>query len=46
MTMFGKAELGGPQIPKMLCGIFLISLWVLYVILSSLKTLGYIKLAF
>ena len=43
LPMFGKAELGGPQIPKMISGIFMICLWVLYVILSSLQTLGKIQ---
>lgn len=36
-TVFGNAELGGPMKPKILCGIFLISLWILYVVLSSLR---------
>lgn len=39
LSAFGKAELGGPLVTKMVSGIVLICLWVLYVILSSLKTL-------
>ena len=34
----GKAELGGPTIPKMITGVFFICLWLLYVLLSILKT--------
>jgi solute carrier family 8 (sodium/calcium exchanger) len=37
MPVFGKAELGGPTVPKYVCGIFLIILWFIYIILSSLQ---------
>lgn len=35
---YGKAELGGPKHPKIASGIFLISLWVVFVIISALQT--------
>ncbi|XP_038065066.1 sodium/calcium exchanger 3-like isoform X2 [Patiria miniata] len=37
LAVFGKSELGGPFGPKIGCGVFLIFLWILYVLLSSLK---------
>lgn len=36
-------ELGGSKISKYLCGAFLITLWFLYIIISSLQTYGIIK---
>ncbi|KAK3760699.1 hypothetical protein RRG08_010672 [Elysia crispata] len=33
----GKNELGGPKVPKIVCGVILMFLWFLYVILSSLQ---------
>ncbi|XP_045213342.1 sodium/calcium exchanger 3-like isoform X2 [Mercenaria mercenaria] len=42
----GRAELGGPKIPKIICGIFLISLWVIYIMLSALQVKGIIKVNF
>ncbi|XP_060559696.1 sodium/calcium exchanger 3-like isoform X3 [Ruditapes philippinarum] len=46
VPLFGRAELGGPQVPKIICGIFLISLWVIYVMLSALQVKGIIKVNF
>ncbi|CAF1446695.1 unnamed protein product [Adineta steineri] len=40
---FGKAELGGPTIPKYLCSGFFVLLWIGYLVLSSLQAYGYIK---
>ena len=36
-------ELGGPKFSKTVISIFLITLWLLYVILSSMKTYGHIS---
>ncbi|XP_055876375.1 sodium/calcium exchanger 3-like isoform X2 [Biomphalaria glabrata] len=36
------AELGGPKCSKIICSIFFLTLWVLYVILSALQTKGII----
>lgn len=41
--VFGNAELGGPKTPKMISGIFMISLWLVYVLLASLQTYEYIE---
>ena len=38
LALFGKAELGGPQVPKMITSGFFVFLWLLYVLLSSLQT--------
>ncbi|CAI9720802.1 sodium/calcium exchanger 3 isoform X1 [Octopus vulgaris] len=38
LKIFGKAELGGATVPKMVTGVLFIFLWVLYVLLSSLQT--------
>ena len=43
LSIFGNAELGGPQVTKIVSGVFLICLWVLYVLLSSLQAIGTIK---
>ncbi|KAH9513186.1 Sodium/calcium exchanger 1 [Bulinus truncatus] len=37
------AELGGPKVPKILCSVFFILLWVIYVLLSALQTKGIIE---
>ncbi|XP_022095531.1 sodium/calcium exchanger 3-like [Acanthaster planci] len=42
LRVFGKNELGGPFGPKIGCGVFLISLWVLYILLSSFQVTKYI----
>lgn len=46
VPLFGRAELGGPQGPKIASGIFLIFLWIIYVLLSSLQATGAIKSPF
>ncbi|XP_029634589.1 sodium/calcium exchanger 3 isoform X8 [Octopus sinensis] len=38
LKIFGKAELGGATVPKIVTGVLFIFLWVLYVLLSSLQT--------
>ncbi|CAF1235055.1 unnamed protein product [Adineta ricciae] len=43
LSVFGKAELGGPAIPKYLCSVFFVLLWIVYLALSSLQAYGYIK---
>lgn len=42
LSVFGKAELGGAVIPKYMSGGFLIMLWFVYIILSSLQAYGHI----
>ncbi|GAB1600819.1 sodium/calcium exchanger 3-like isoform X6 [Argonauta hians] len=42
---FGKAELGGPNTPKIISGIFFVFLWVMYVLLSSLQTKNIIEVS-
>ncbi|XP_033630178.1 sodium/calcium exchanger 3-like [Asterias rubens] len=37
LAIFGKAELGGAFVPKIISAVFLISLWFLYVLLSTLQ---------
>lgn len=44
MKWFGKAELGGPTVPKYLTTIIFVSLWFVYVLLSSLQAYGHIPL--
>ncbi|CAF1356992.1 unnamed protein product, partial [Rotaria sordida] len=43
LGIFGKAELGGPTIPKYICSIFFVLLWVGYLTLSCLQAYGHIK---
>jgi len=38
LAFFGKAELGGAQVPKLITSGFFVFLWFLYVLLSSLQT--------
>ncbi|CAF1080676.1 unnamed protein product [Adineta steineri] len=42
LSVFGKAELGGPTIPKYICSIIFVFLWIGYLTLSSLQAYGYI----
>lgn len=42
----GRAELGGPRGPKIACGVFLISLWVFYIMMSVLQVKGVITVNF
>lgn len=39
---FGKAELGGPTVPKWACAAFCLFLWLMYVLLSALQAYCYI----
>lgn len=39
---FGKAELGGPPLPKWGSALFLVFLWFVYVLLSSLQAYEYL----
>lgn len=41
--VFGNAELGGPKIPKIICGIIFVCLWLFYIVMSSLQSKGVIK---
>ena len=41
MKVFGRGELGGPAIPKYLTTFVFVSLWLVYVTLSSLQAYGY-----
>ncbi|XP_067672950.1 sodium/calcium exchanger Calx-like isoform X3 [Haliotis asinina] len=43
---FGKGELGGPNITKWISGAIMISLWVLYVVFSSLQAKKIINVQF
>ncbi|CAF3964388.1 unnamed protein product [Rotaria sordida] len=43
LGVFGKAELGGPTIPKYICSIFFVILWIGYLTLSGLQAYGHIK---
>ncbi|CAG7732673.1 unnamed protein product [Allacma fusca] len=44
LTVFGKSELGGPTGSKWATGIFMVFLWFVYIILSSLQAYGYIDI--
>lgn len=46
LGVFGKAELGGPVVPKFCSAGFLILLWFLYVIFSSLQAYDVIEAPF
>lgn len=41
MGFFGKSELGGPTCPKYGSAIFMMSLWLIYVLIASLQAYGY-----
>jgi len=43
MPIFGRAELGGPHLTKWLSAGFLVFLWFVYILLSSLQAHGHIK---
>ena len=42
----GRAELGGPVVPKVISGVLLFTIWLLYVLISSLQAYGHIKVSF
>lgn len=41
MGIFGKAELGGPPVPRYVSGIVMMSLWMVYVLFSSFQQYEY-----
>jgi len=41
---FGKSELGGPTATKYISALFLVFLWIMYVVLSSLQSYDVIKM--
>lgn len=41
LGVFGKAELGGPVIPKYISGVVMMCLWFVYVLCSSFKSYNY-----
>lgn len=40
MSVFGKAELGGKTILKWVTGGIMVSMWLFYIIMSSLQVYG------
>lgn len=44
LSMFGKAELGGPANSKYFTGVFFIFLWLIYVVISSLVSYNVINI--
>ncbi|RUS91007.1 hypothetical protein EGW08_001224, partial [Elysia chlorotica] len=44
--LFGKAELGGARIPKLVSAGICLALWVIYIVLSSLQAQGIIDASF
>lgn len=42
IKFFGNAELGGPSVPKYATGAFFVTLWLLYIVISSLQAYGLI----
>ena len=42
----GRAELGGPVIPKVICGLTMFLIWFCYILLSSLQAYGHITVSF
>lgn len=42
LAFFGKAELGGPRPAAIASALFMVFLWVLYIVLSALKTYNHI----
>lgn len=42
----GRAELGGPFVPKVITGTMLFMIWLSYVFISSLQAEGHIKASF
>ncbi|KAK3892304.1 hypothetical protein Pcinc_003849 [Petrolisthes cinctipes] len=41
LGVFGKTELGGPTIPKIISGIVMICFWVVYILFASFQAYGY-----
>merc|ERR1719228_1528383 len=46
LPVFGSSELGGTKVPKYLSSLFLVLLWILYIVLSTLQTYGAITSPF
>merc|ERR1719445_1757411 len=46
LSVFGNAELGGPNGPKYVSGVILCILWFVYVLFSALQAYGHIKVDF
>ena len=44
LKVFGKGELGGPTVPKYLTSLLYFSLWLVYIVLSSLQAYGHINI--
>jgi len=42
----GRAELGGPLVPKVITGSIMFLIWLFYVFVSSLQAYGHIKVSF
>jgi len=42
VAFFGKAVLGGPQVPKILSALVFVGLWMTYILLASLQAYGVI----
>ena len=40
-SVFGKAELGGPAVPRYISGCIMIGIWMVYVLFSSFQAYGY-----
>lgn len=45
-SAFGKGELGGPFITKVITAILMVMLWVIYILLSSFEAYGHIVVNF
>ncbi|VDK17381.1 unnamed protein product [Anisakis simplex] len=43
LAFFGKGELGGPFVPKLLTSVFLVFLWLTYVFCNVLQAYDYVK---
>jgi solute carrier family 8 (sodium/calcium exchanger) len=43
LSVFGRAELGGPAVTKAITGSLFFALWIGYVVMSSLQAVGHIK---
>ncbi|XP_050391531.1 sodium/calcium exchanger 2-like [Patella vulgata] len=46
LSVFGKAELGGPKVPKIISAVAVFFLWVFYIVLSSLQAQHIIDVGF
>jgi solute carrier family 8 (sodium/calcium exchanger) len=42
LAVFGKAELGGTKVPKVVSAVVVFSFWIIYVSLSALQVQGVI----